>query len=388
MTDPFQSYFEKKHGDAFIGPVRERYGKYATIVGIASNFLLFLLKIIAGTMFNSISVTADAINNLSDSGSSLITFLGFGLSSKPADDNHPYGHGRTEYIAGLIVAFVITYFGLQLLISSIDKVIHPNVSPMQFSVVSIVVLLFSILVKLWQSLFYKGIGKKLNSVTLLATSIDSRNDVVATSAILLAMLLSRLVGFNLDGYMGVIVSFYILLSGINIMKDTATPLLGTAPTKELVDSINNKILSYDHIIGLHDLSVHSYGAMKRYASVHCEVPADLDMMQGHEIIDGIERDFLKELDIHLVIHLDPVIADDAKTNQLLALVITLINEISPEINMHDFRVVWGLNHTKLIFDVVVPFGFPWSDEMLAESIEQKISDMDRTYSAVVIIDRG
>lgn len=289
-----------------------------------------------------------------------------------------------EYISGLIVSFIILFLGIQLIQSSIDKIIHPQAA--QFSMISILVLLVSILIKLWQCLFYRKIGKTINSTALMATSVDSRNDIFATSAVMVAAIVTRLTGFNLDGYMGVIVALLILVTGVRLVIDTISPLLGTAPTKEMVENIYTKILSYDSIMGLHDLTVHNYGVAKCFASVHCEVCAEQDIMVSHDIIDNIERDFLKDMDIHMVIHLDPIITDDAKTNELKVTVQKVIKQISPKISMHDFRVVWGVTHANLIFDVVVPFDFQWCDDELIELISDKIQQIDATYRAVITVD--
>jgi cation diffusion facilitator family transporter len=384
MTNLLIKLFVKDNQNISNFQVRERYGKFAGIVGIISNFLLFSIKITVGILFNSIAITADAINNLSDSGSSLVTWVGFKISGKPADAKHPYGHARMEYISGLIVSFVILVLGLQLIQSSVSKIINPQAA--EFSIISVVALVIAILIKLWQCMFYRKIGKVINSTTLIATSVDSGNDILATSAVLIAAIVTRLTGFNLDGYMGVVVALFILTTGVRLVMDTISPLLGTAPTKELVDSIYKKILSYDSIMGLHDLTVHSYGAVQSFASVHCEVSAEQDIMVSHDIIDNIERDFLKDQGIHLVIHLDPIITDDAKTNELKAVVENLIEDISPKIRMHDFRVVWGVSHSNLIFDVVVPFDFQLSDDELVKFITDKIYEIDINYHSVIMID--
>lgn len=386
LTDLLIKFFIKDYQNVATPQVRENYGKFASIVGISSNFLLFLIKITAGLLFNSISIVADAVNNLSDSGSSLITLVGFKISGKPADEKHPYGHARMEYVSGLIVSFIIIFLGLQLIKSSIDKIIHPQMA--EFSILSVIILVIAILIKLWQCLFYRKIGKVIDSLTLMATSVDSRNDILATSAVLLATVITRFTSFNLDGYMGVLVALLILVSGIKLVSDTISPLLGMAPTKELVDSIYKKILSYDNIIGLHDLTVHSYGAYKCFASVHCEVPAEQDIMMSHDIIDNIERDFLKEQGIHMVIHLDPVVTSDAKTNELKETVKKLIQQISPQIGMHDFRVVWGMSHSNLIFDIVIPFDFKWSDNEIIELISDQINKIDNTYYPIVTVDHN
>jgi cation diffusion facilitator family transporter len=366
--------------------VRERYGKFAGLVGIVSNLVLFLLKIIVGMLFNSIAMVADAVNNLSDSAASLVTLLGFKMSGKPADAEHPYGHARMEYISGLTVSFLILFLGLQLIQSSVAKIIHPETA--RFSLISVVVLAMAILIKLWQYLFYRQVGKTIASTTLIATSVDSRNDILATTAVLTGLMITRWTGYNLDGYMGVAVALFIMVTGIRLVMDTIDPLLGTAPTRELVDEIYHKILGYDQIIGLHDLTVHNYGVAKCFASVHCEVAAEQDIMVSHDIIDNIERDFLKDYGIHLVIHLDPVVTNDQRTNELKAQVQKLLGQVSPVIGMHDFRVVWGVSHSNLIFDVVVSFDSQWSDAELSKLIADQVHTINPSYHAVITIDHS
>ncbi len=384
MTDLLIRLFVKDYSNTDNIHVRGRYGKFAGIMGIVSNFLLFLIKITAGLLFQSISITADAVNNLSDSGSSIVTLIGFKISGKPADEKHPFGHARMEYISGLIVSFIILLIGVQLVQSSIMKIIHPVQA--EFSTLLVVILLISILIKLWQFLFYRKIGRIIKSEALIATSLDSRNDIIATSGVLAASIVSRLTGFNLDGYIGLVIALFIIITGIKLANETINPLLGTAPTKELVDLIYKKIMSYKGIIGLHDLTVHNYGPSKRYASVHCEVPADQDIMVSHDIVDNIERDFLRDLGIHLVIHLDPVITDDERVNDLKIKVNKLIEEISPDITMHDFRVAVCITHLNLIFDVVVPYNCKYDDDELVEIISKKIQEMDDRYRAVIMVD--
>lgn len=384
MTNFLIRLFVKDHQNISSWQVRERYGKFAGIVGIATNFALFLIKIIVGMIFNSIAITADAVNNLSDSGSSLVALLGFKMSGKPADAKHPYGHARMEYLSGLIVSFIILFLGVQLIQKSFVKIIHPQIT--RYSLLSIFVLVVSILIKLWQCMFYHKVGGIIDSITLVAASADSRNDILSTTAVLAAAVISEITGINLDGYMGVAVALFILVSGVKLVMDTGNPLLGMAPTKEMVDSVYQKILSYDGIIGLHDLAIHSYGAGQYFASVHCEVSAEQDIMASHDLVDNIERDFLKNHGINLVIHLDPVVINDEKTNQLKAKVENLIGQISPGISIHDFRVVWGLSHSNLIFDVVVPFDFHLKDEELANLITDKIHEINPDYHAVLTID--
>lgn len=384
MTDILIRLFIRDHENTENAQVRENYGKFAGVVGIATNFILFMIKIIAGTLFHSISITADAVNNLSDSGSSIVTLVGFKISGKPADAGHPYGHARMEYISGLIVSFVIVILGFQLVQTSVNKILNPQ--DVRFSWLTIAVLVISILIKLWQCLFYRKIGKTIDSSAIVATSFDSRNDILATSSVLAATVVTALTDYNLDGYMGVVVALFIMFSGGKLVMETVSPLLGTAPPEELVRKIYKKIQSYEGIVGLHDLSVHNYGVGKCFASVHCEVPADQDIMVSHDIIDNIERDFLKDMDIHMVIHLDPVVTDDEQTNELKAQLKKVIARISDRIGMHDFRVVRGVTHSNLIFDIVVPFEFEMRDSELIDIISDKVLEIDPSCRAVITVD--
>ncbi len=384
MTELLIRLFVKDSEQVSNPDVRGRYGKLSGLVGVGTNLLLFVVKFLTGFFFHSIAIMADAVNNFSDMASSLITLIGFKLSSKPADAQHPYGHARMEYISGLIVSFLVMMVGVQLVQSSFGKILRPQPTGFGFAVVAI--LAVSILLKLWQSAFYAKIGKKIDSTALQASSQDSRNDVLSTAAVLLGALVSRYTGLMLDGWMGLAVAVFIIVSGIRLIIDTTSPLLGLAPTKELVREIYRKIMSYDGILGLHDLNVHNYGPGRCFASVHCEVPADEDIMVSHDIIDNIERDFLKDLNIHLVIHLDPIVTGDERTNELKGVVAGIIREISPDITMHDFRVVWGTTHSNLIFDVVVPYRFRMADDQLQQTLVDRIHQMNPNYHAVVVVD--
>jgi len=386
VTNLLLKLFAKLNKNTGKSRLREQYGVFASIVGIATNILLFIIKLVIGIIANSISIIADAINNLSDSGASIVTLVCFKISGKPADAEHPYGHARAEYISSLIVSFIIVILGFELIRNSIAKIINPET--LVFNTVTILILVISILIKFWQSRFYKKIAQIIDSKALLATSVDSRNDVLATLGVLLGVIITNWTGFNLDGYIGVVIASLILISGIKLVMETINPLLGEAPTKDLVNKITQKILSYDGILGVHDLAVHSYGEGKCFASVHCEVPADKDFMESHDLIDNIERDFLKEDKIHLVIHLDPVVTNDEKTNRLKDQVEELIKQISPSISMHDFRVVWGVSHSNLIFDVVVPYAYESSEEELISLITEKIQQLNKSYYPVITIDRS
>ena len=366
--------------------VRERCGRAAGLVGILTNLLLFAAKIVIGTVFGSVSVTADAVNNLTDSGSSIVTMIGFKLAGKPADEKHPFGHARIEYLTGVIVSFIVLFLGFELGMSSFEKIRHPE--EVLLTPVALFVLILSALVKLWQSVFYRTVGKRIHSDALTATAKDSRNDVISTLVVMAGAAISMFTGVNLDGWLGMAVALFIVFSGVQLILDTADPLLGQAPEKELVERIHAKILSYDGVIGVHDLAVHNYGVNRCFASVHCEVDAACDMMVSHDLIDNIERDFKTEMGISLVIHLDPVDINDPRTNALKAEVLVLCSELYPEASVHDFRVVWGVTHSNLVFDIAVPFSVKDEDDTVRRKIEAGVRELNSTYRAVITIDRG
>ena len=362
---------------------RELYGRLAGAVGIICNLLLSVMKLIIGSISNSVSITADATNNISDAGSSIVTLVGFRLSGKPADKDHPYGHARIEYISSLIISFLILLIGCSIFKESITKIFKPEES--LFNIATVIVLVASILVKLWLSVFNKFLGKQINSKALEATAIDSRNDVITTAAVLLASVISHFTGFNLDGYMGVIVSVFIFISGINLVKETLDPLLGQPPTKEMFETIEKKILSYDNVLGVHDLMVHSYGPNTYFASAHIEMDAKIDVLICHDIMDQIERDFKSELNIHLVVHLDPTILDSPEINELKEMVNDIICEIDRDLTFHDFRVVIGEENKNVLFDVVVPPEYKYSDEELEKIITDKITEMSNGKIFTVLV---
>jgi len=362
---------------------RELYGRLAGAVGIICNLLLSVMKLIIGSVSNSVSITADATNNIADAGSSIVTLVGFRLSGKPADKDHPYGHARIEYISSLIISFLILLIGCSIFKESITKIFNPEES--LFNVATVIVLVASILVKLWLSIFNKFLGKQINSKALEATAIDSRNDVITTAAVLLASTISHFTGFNLDGYMGVIVSIFILISGINLVKETLDPLLGQPPTKEMFETIEKKILAYDNVLGVHDLMVHSYGPNTYFASAHIEMDAKIDVLVCHDIMDQIERDFKSDLNIHLVVHLDPTILDSPEINELKEMVNDIICEIDRDLTFHDFRVVIGEENKNVLFDVVVPPEYKYSDEELEKIITDKITEMSNGKIFTVLV---
>lgn len=385
MTDLILRIFVRDHKNTEDPAVRDKCGRVAGAVGIVTNFLLFLMKIIVGTAFHSVSVTADAVNNLTDSGSSVVTLIGFKMASKPADEKHPFGHARIEYLSGVIVSFIVIFLGLQLGMSSIEKILTPEENAL--TPVALVVLVISILAKLWQCLFYRKVGRMIKSESVEATSKDSRNDVIATSVVLLGAVITMLTGVNLDGYMGAAVALFIVFSGVQLTISTADPLLGQAPEGELVQTITEKMLSYPGIIGMHDLAVHNYGVGRCFASAHCEVDAKNDILVSHDLIDNIERDFSRDLCIHMVIHLDPVIVGDARTDALHRKVQSLVTALYPTVTIHDFRVIWGVTHSNIVFDAAVPFSVKDSDAVITQKLEAEIQKLDPDYRTVVTIDR-
>ena len=364
---------------------REKQGSLAGAVGIGVNILLFVIKLMAGLLSGSVAIMADAVNNLTDSGSSIIMLVGFRLSAKPADREHPFGHARIEYLCGVIVSFIVLFLGLELGRTSFMKILSPERA--EFGPVALGVLVISILIKLWLCLFYTRVGKRIDSQSLLATASDSRNDVISTLVVLLGALITRLTSLDLDGFLGLMVAAFIIVSGVKLIMETADPLLGPAPKKELVQGIYEKIRSYEGIIGIHDLTVHSYGQGRTFASVHCEVPAEEDILISHDLIDNIERDFLEQEGIHLVIHLDPVITCDEKANALHEAVLSKVKELYPQSAIHDFRVVWGVTHSNVLFDVAVPFSVADSDQQVKEQVSRAVESLDSTYRAVLAVDR-
>lgn len=366
--------------------VREAYGKLGSSVGILINIFLSITKIVIGTIFSSISITADGVNNLSDAGSSVVTFIGFKMSGKPADKEHPFGHARIEYLTGLAVGAIILVLGSELIKSSVKEIINPEVSV--FSWVMVCVLAISIAVKIWLSFFNSRLADKISSSTMKAAAMDSRNDVIATTAVLASLFVSRFSGLEIDGYMGVVVAIFILYSGFSILKDILNPLLGEMPDQEFIKKIENKVLSYEGILNIHDLVVHNYGPNKYFATVHAEVDAKEDILKSHDIIDNIERDFARDLSINLVIHLDPIVTNDSEINQLRGMTESTIREIDERLTMHDFRVVKGETHTNLIFDVVIPVDYEIKSSELVKEIEKKIKSVDEKYYTVITVDKN
>lgn len=386
MNELLCKFFVKDYKNTSDPKVRERYGKFAGIVGILSNAVLCVFKILVGIIAGSIAIIADGINNLVDASSSVITLIGFKLASMPEDEDHPYGHARIEYITGMIVSVLIVVVGVELGKSSIDKVMHP--SALVFSWATVIVLLLAIGIKIWQAMFNIHVGKKINSVALAATGADSRNDVISTAAVLISVLICRFTGLHIDGYMGCLVALFIIWSGIGLIKETISPLLGEAPDEDLVRAIEEKALSYDGVLGIHDLVVHNYGPGKVFASIHIEVDADGDLMESHDMIDNIERAIGKSLHIEITAHLDPVRINDPIVQEMQKLTAEVLTTLDGVYNVHDLRVVAGPTHTNVIFDVVVAPSCPLSNKEIHQAFEAPIKAYDPTFFLVLNYDKG
>ncbi len=364
---------------------REKYGKVASIIGILANIVLAGAKIVVGFLFGVLSLMADGFNNLSDCGSSLMSFVSFKLSNKPADKEHPFGHERIEYVLSMVVAFLILMIAFELLKESIGKIVSPT--DLSFSIIIVAVLVVSILVKLALFFYNIGIAKKINSQILKATAMDSLSDCISTSTVLVAILVGKFTGVNLDGYAGILVAGFIAYSGIGILKETMSHLVGKAPDKEIVDSIKERILAHSEVYGIHDLSVYTYGPNKYFASVHIELDADVDVLESHEIVDNIEQEFFENTNIVLTGHLDPIVVNDEEVNKMRVKLADIVTDIDKDFSMHDFRMVKGPNNTNLIFDVAVPYENKLSDEEIVSLLNQKVLKLDGNYRLVVRIEK-
>ena len=367
--------------------VRSAVGQMAGITGIVCNVLLFAGKLVIGLITASVSITADAMNNLSDATSSIVTMLGFRLAERPADEDHPYGHARYEYLSGLAVAALILVIGLELGKTSLEKIFHPE--PVVFGLVPALVLVMSILVKLWMSAFNRTLGQKIHSATLEATAADSRNDVITTAAVLAASLIELATGLMVDGYMGLAVAVFILYSGIGLARDTISPLLGEGADPELREKIVDKIRQNPKVLGFHDLMVHDYGPGQRFASIHVEMDRREDSMECHEIIDDLERECLQSHGVHLVIHYDPVITDDPELDRMHVRVEQLLHKFDLRLGVHDFRMVPGKGHVNLIFDVVLPTDLRGKEAEIQASLQKDLNqDSTVTYYPVITFDQS
>lgn len=386
MTEWLVRHFVKGYENAEDPAVRTRYGQFAGIVGIICNIALCLGKGAIGLIAGSVSIIADALNNLSDAASNVISLLGFKLASKPADPGHPYGHGRYEYLSGLAVAVVIVIIGVELIQTSLDKVLNPAAT--EFSLAVVAVLVLSILVKLWMSVFNRAIGRRISSTTLEATAVDSRNDVISTGVVLVCAIISHLTGVDLDGIVGIAVGAFIVYSGALLVRDTVNPLLGQAPDPALVSHIQSKILSYPGVLGTHDLMVHDYGPGRQFASAHVEMAAEADPMESHDLIDNIEQDFKENDGLIVTLHYDPIVTDDPEVKDLRNQINALVKTIDAHLSIHDLRTVPGPTHTNVIFDCVKPADFDMSDEELRGRISTLVSTEHPQAICKITIDQS
>lgn len=366
--------------------LRTAYGILCGAVGIGLNLLLFAGKFFAGTLSGSIAITADAFNNLSDAGSSVVTLLGFRIAAKIPDPDHPFGHGRAEYLSGLAVSMLILLMGVELAKSSFDKILHPEA--VTFSLMAIAIMAASVCVKVYMWLYNRAVGRKIKSAAMEATATDSLSDTVSTLAVLLAMLIGKWTGLAVDGYVGLVVALFILFSAYKAAKETLSPLLGQAPDPALVQQIRDIVLSNDTVLGVHDLVVHDYGPGRLMITLHAEVPAHGDIMAMHDVIDNIEKELMEKLHCHAVIHMDPVDTDDASIARLREQVAELVKQVEPSLTIHDFRVVRGTTHDNLIFDAVLPFSSSKTPAQAAQEIRALVRAMDGNYYAVVTVEHS
>lgn len=387
MTDFLVHKFVKNYEQTEDVQVRTSYGVLSSIVGIFCNVLLFAAKFLIGALMHSISVMADGFNNLSDAASSIISFVGVKMAEKPADEEHPFGHGRIEYIAALVVAFLVIEVGFSFLKSSIGKLKNPE--EITFELVPFLILVLSIGVKLWLAYFNRKLGKKIDSKVMLATAADSMGDVITTSATILSILVCTFTGFNIDAIAGLVVSLIVMWAGVGIAKDTLEPLIGQAADPELAAKIKQEVESYEGIAGTHDLIVHNYGPNRSMASIHAEVPRDVDIEASHEIIDRIEREVSKKLGIFLVIHMDPVEVRDERVLAVKETLEKVVKDLDPETTFHDFRMVWGEKRINLIFDVLVPFSYDKEKQKnLEKQIARCMSEVDSRYQCVITVEKS
>ncbi|MBR4335107.1 MAG: cation transporter [Clostridia bacterium] len=387
MTDLLPRLFIRDHENTASPKVRAAYGTLSGIVGIVVNLLLFAGKFVAGTLSGSIAISADAFNNLSDAGSSIVSLVSFRIAAKPADRDHPFGHARIEYIASMIVSFLILIVGFEIVSDSVKKIISRE-SSLVFSVLSIVILSVSILAKLWLALFNYRLGKKIGSDVMRATAVDSLSDTVSTTAVLVATLIFRFTGLDIDAWVGLAVALFIFWAGIRILRETQNSLLGEAPVKEVTDAIDAIVSGYPAILGIHDLMIHSYGPGHSFASFHAEVDGADDVYESHDVIDEVERRIRDELSIVCTIHMDPINTDDALTTSLREETAELVREIDPGITIHDFRIVPGVTHTNLIFDVAFPFEVKMTVSEIKDAVSRKVRERHENYYAVVTVDRS
>lgn len=386
MVDLLVHRFIENADDTANPAVRNAYGTLASTVGIVCNVLLCVGKGAIGLFAGSVSIVADAVNNLSDASSNVVSLLGFHMAGRPADREHPYGHGRYEYLAGMVVAVLVLVIGVELVRSSVEKLVDP--SPTEFSPDVAIVLVASMLVKAWMMLFNRTLGRRIGSVTLEATAMDSRNDVITTGAVLAAAVVSALTGVDLDGWAGLAVGCFILWSGFGLMRETIDPLLGRTPSDELVRHIHDTIMGYPGVLGTHDLMVHDYGPGRQFASAHVEMAAEANPLDSHDTLDNIEREFLERDGMHVVLHYDPIVTDDPQVCDLRNWIAQQVKVIDPELTIHDLRCVPGPTHTNVIFDCVRPHGLAMSDDELRGTISGLVKSRHPGYDCVITVDRS
>lgn len=386
MTKLLIKLFIKDSNGQMTAELRERFGVLSGCVGIVLNILLAVAKMIVGTVANSISITADAVNNFSDVGASAVNLIGAKAAAKSPDKEHPFGHGRIEYIAALIVSFIVLSCGLELIKTSIDKILHPEA--VLFSYPAVIVLVISILGKLWLALFNNNIAKRISSVSNKAVVADSLSDIISTSATLIALVCSKFTTIPVDGYIGILVALFIIFTGVSIVRDTVSPLLGERPDPEIVSEIEREILAQDGIIGVHDLMVHSYGPSRIFVSAHAEVPADADINVSHDAVDNIENNLRKKYGILATIHMDPIVTNDEHIAELRNKINWIVKQIDPELTTHDLRVVEGPTHTNVIFDVVTPYRYKIPGSLLSEMIEKEVKKINPTYNTVITVENS
>ncbi|MBQ7358454.1 MAG: cation transporter [Clostridia bacterium] len=386
MTELLCSIFIKDRKNTKDAQVRRRYGTLSSVVGIILNIILAAGKYTAGLLFGAISLQADGINNLSDAGSQAVSLISFKISAKPADKEHPFGHARFEYIASMIVSFLILHIGFNTIVDSVKKIFDTEAQT-QFSWIIIIVLGISVLVKIWLCLFNRKIARRIDSSMLRATAMDSLADACATFGVLVGMLVYKFTGFDIDAYMGAIVAVLIIVAGVRVFLETKSSLLGERPSDELVEAIHRIVGEYPEALGIHDMMVHSYGPGKTVATFHVEVDRNCDLIESHDMIDNIERHILSKLGILTTIHMDPIVTDNEEVNRLKIAVRELVKEIDGRLDIHDFRCVFGVTHTNILFDISTPFDVKLSDAELCEQISAGIKGIDERYFAVVTVDR-
>ena len=385
MTRLLIRLFVKNHQNTNDPAVRFAYGRMASVTGIVCNLVISLAKILLGIAVSSVAIMADGFNNLSDASASVMSFWGFKLAHRPADAEHPYGHGRYEYLSALLVAVMVAVIGVELLKEGVGKILSPT--PVTFHLLSAFILVLSTLVKLWMTFFYRKVAGVIDSGALYAASLDSRNDVITTLAVLVGGVISHVTDVEVDGYVGVAVALFILYSSYGMIRSTLDPMLGAAPSKEFVEKIEAKIKGYPDVLGIHDLLIHDYGPGRQFGSVHIEMAAEGDVLYHHDVIDNIERDCLNDLGLHIIVHYDPIVTSDATTKELRQSLQTIVTELDSQLSIHDLRTAVKAERINMIFDVAAPYSFPMSDAELKALIRQRVAERYPEYTLFITVDR-